>query len=148
MSTPAMHLVIQARPENVPPGPRRELDGVAIATLAPSPVDLAQPFGVSFEQAAEALEQLPRLSLEPDGSFFWVGHDARGPWQLDGLLFDRDERLMTVELKGTCPAAALDRMLTTLGWPDTPVLLQMVQQSIYVGEEDFRRWAKHVGAMW
>lgn len=143
-----MHVVIHARGRDVPDGPQQELARLSVATLAPSPADLAQPFAVSFEEVAAALEQLPRLSLEPDGSFFWVGDDPRGTWQLDGLLFDRNEHLMTAELKGTCPAAALDRFLAALGWPQTPVMLQLVQASLYLDEAVFRRWAAHVGSLW
>jgi hypothetical protein len=55
---------------------------------------------------------------------------------------------MTAELKGACPAAALDRFLAAIGWPETPVILQLVQESIYLDEASFRRWATRVGAIW
>jgi hypothetical protein len=62
----------------------------------------------SFEQAVQKLEGLPRLFVEPDGSFVWTGAaDALSHsghvWQLDGMLYDVGGRLNRVELRGSCP---------------------------------------------
>src|SRR5688572_29128689 len=61
----------------------------------------------SFDAALAALALLPRLFIEPDGSFVWTG-DAHGrPWQVDGNLIDRGDCLAYVELKGFCPEESL-----------------------------------------
>ena len=74
------------------------------------------PFNVTFEDVFSALEAWPRMYIEPDGSFVWVGQDSLAdgsvsPWQLDGHLYDRDQRLLYVELQGTCPRAAFEQLL-------------------------------------
>lgn len=77
-------------------------------------------FDLSFEQAAEQLAQLPRMFVEPDGSFTWTGkvfpqvgsvvnsevqnQDCDVPWQLEGMLYDYRGRIGRVELRGQCPA--------------------------------------------
>src|SRR5690606_27913702 len=48
------------------------LAGRTLATMAIPRDQLATPFTVSFEQAAEALEAIERLFFEPDGSFVWA----------------------------------------------------------------------------
>jgi hypothetical protein len=93
-------------------------------------------FVVSFEAAAESLEKLDRLFIEPDGSFVWAGEG----WQVDGSLYDRDGRLQYVELKGALPVEAFDRLLAALGWPATPVVFQLVREGKTVDEAEFRAW--------
>jgi hypothetical protein len=55
--------------------------------------------GLPIDDVCRQLASIPRLQLELDGSFVWVGDG----WQLDGMLYDRDERLQYVDLKGSCP---------------------------------------------
>jgi hypothetical protein len=57
----------------------------------------------TFEETSEALSAIPRLFIEPDGSFVWTGEEAGQPWQVDGNLSDRCDSLAYVELKGRCP---------------------------------------------
>ena len=92
----------------------------------------------SFEDVVYHLSRLPRLFCEPDGSFVWRGSDADGDWQLDGQLFDRDERLLYVELKGTATPRALDAMLTSLGWPEIAIEFQLAREGVVLNETEFR----------
>ena len=101
----------------------------------------AAVFPVTFEQAEAALAALPRLFIEPDGSFVWVADDAQRLWQVDGNLYDRNGRLLYVEVKGSCPAAAFDRLLRAVGWPDVPLAFQLVREAVYLDEAGFRRYA-------
>jgi hypothetical protein len=98
---------------------------------------------VSFEQAADRLQQLSRLFFEPDGSFVWVGQDGDRRWQVDGQLTDRDGRLLYAELRGTCPSQAFDRLLAALGWPKTPLVFQLTRDGTFLDEAQFRRFAEH-----
>ncbi len=59
----------------------------------------SRDLGTKFEEACAELSSISRLHLEMDGSFVWVGPD----WQLDGMIYDCDDRLRYVELKGSCP---------------------------------------------
>ena len=109
------------------------------------PSQLTGTLPITFEQAATALEQLPRMSVEPDGSFVWVAEHNQPPWQVDGLLVDRGGRLSHVELKGTCPAAQFDRLLSICGWPAASVVFQLVRAAVFLSESAFREWAEGEG---
>jgi hypothetical protein len=139
----AFHISVHARPAeaalNATPTP---IDGQSVRTLAISAEELATPFAVSFEQAGEALGNLPRLFFEPDGSFVWVSPRDETAWQVDGNLFDRAGRLQFVDLKGRCPPAKLDRLLGAFGWPQTAVMFQLVRAAVFLEETEFRRVAE------
>jgi len=84
------------------------LHGVRVETLTVSPESLGVPFPVSFEAAATVLKNLPRFFFGPEGSFVWVASDnGELTWQVDGQLYDRQERVIYVKLKGSCPASRI-----------------------------------------
>lgn len=134
------HICLHTRPSIVASGEVVLIDGCAVATLAIRPDSCGAPFGVSFEEASEALATLPRMFVEPDGSFVWVGGSADSRWQIDGSLYDRDGRLLYVELKGSCPLAELELLWRAFGWPEQPLVVQLVQQAVFVEEPEFRRF--------
>lgn len=138
---------IQARPAEALTGECVELRGVAYRPLVIRPAMLAAAvFPVTFEQAEAALAALPRLFIEPDGSFVWVADDAQRSWQIDGNLYDRNGRLVYVEAKGRCPAEAFDQLLRAVGWPDIPLVFQLIREAVYLDEATFRRYARqHLG---
>ena len=63
----------------------------------------ARPYACTWEEAAAALDRLPRMIFELDGSFVVSGGVSPTRWQVDGHLFDFDGRLHRVELHGNCP---------------------------------------------
>ncbi len=137
---------IQPRPGDAVAAQRVELAGIEYPALDFAPAALASAvLPRSFEQAEVALASLPRLFFEPDGSFVWVADSAESAWQVDGQLYDRDGRLVYVELKGHCPVAAFDRLLQTLGWPDAPLMFQLVREAVWLDEASFRRLAATAG---
>jgi len=100
------------------------------------------PLAVSFDAALAELGSLPRLFIEPDGSFVWRGVSNDGEaWQVDGNLIDRGEVLDFVELKGACPSERLDEVLRMLGWPALQLTFQLPRQGVFLTEEAFRRQA-------
>jgi len=104
--------------------------------------DRGGPLAVTFDDAAAALAVLPRMFLEPDGSFVWRGQDGGGgAWQLDGNLIDRGKVLDRVELKGICPPERLDEVLAALGWPQSSVAFQLPRRGVFLTEAAFRRQA-------
>ncbi len=135
------HVSVHALPPRVAPGPEIAIDGGEYPTLGIEPAMLATPMSVSFEQAAEALQLLPRMYLEPDGSFVWVSPSGEEPWQVDGNLLDRDGALMLLDLKGTCPPKEFDQLLRSVGWPETPLMFQLMRQAVFLDEPNFRRFA-------
>ncbi len=112
-----------------------------MTTLSITPGQLTDRFELSFEEVAQRLTELPRMFLEPDGSFVWVVDDLDRQYQLDGSLYDDGVRMLHVELKGTFDSTALDTFLSRLGWPTQSVIFQLVQQGIYLSEGEFRRFA-------
>jgi len=101
--------------------------------------DVALP--ITFEQAVAALVELPRVDAEPDGFFVISGDHEGRRWQVDGHLFDFNDRLHRVELHGECPREAFDGLLECFGWPATPLAFELVQEGVALEEPAFRRWA-------
>ncbi len=115
--------------------------GQSFQSLHVPPEVLATPFGITFEEAGQALEKLPRLFFEPDGSFVWTSGNGEPKWQVDGNLFDRSGRLLFVDLKGCCLSEQLDQLLLAFGWPQTPVMFQSLREAVFFAEAEFRRFA-------
>jgi hypothetical protein len=93
---------------------------------------------VTFEEAAAALEALPGMHVEFDGSFVW--RSRQDPlWQIDGNLYDRDGRLVRVDLKGTCPETELQQLLAAFGRDATPLLFELVHHAVFLDETEFGR---------
>jgi hypothetical protein len=101
----------------------------------------ADPYACTWEDAAEKLEQLPRMVFEPDGSWIWSGEADADRWQVDGHLFDFDGNLHRVELHGTCPRNEFDRLLNCFGWPEVELTFEMVREGVRVDEATFRHGA-------
>jgi len=116
-----------------------ELAGAACRPLSFPPGELSASLTVTFEETLAALERLERMYVEPDGSFVWVAEDRS--WQVDGNFYDRDERLLFVELRGTAPAAKFDQLLAALGWPTAALAFEWRQAGVFLHEADFRRVA-------
>lgn len=60
-------------------------------------------FAVTFDEFITAAENIPNFFVELDGSFVW--RSLEPPWQIDGVVFDRDEYVSQIELKGNSPRA-------------------------------------------
>lgn len=103
---------------------------------------LATPMTIQFDEAFVRLASLERMFTEPDGSFVWTSPREGRSWQVDGNAFERDGRVLLVDLKGTCPAAGFDRLLAAFGWPDQPLMVQLVRPAVFLDEATFRRHAR------
>ena len=95
----------------------------------------------SFDAALAALALLPRLFIEPDGSFVWTGDQRGQPWQVDGNLIDRGDCLAYVELKGFCAEEKFDELLAAFGWPVAPLAFQLPRRGVTLSEVEFRALA-------
>jgi hypothetical protein len=104
-----------------------------------------QPFHCTWEQAAQSLESLPRMMFEPDGSWIFSGGFGKNRWQVDGHLFDFDERLHRVELHGQCPPESFDALLACFGWPETELIFEQVLEGVRLRDAEFRRAASMPG---
>jgi hypothetical protein len=99
------------------------------------------PWEVTFDEAFAALEQVPGIFLEPDGSFFRASRPGEPKWQVEGNLYDQGPRLAYFEMKGSCPSELFDELLRTLGWPGVELTFQMVQEGTQLDEPMFRQAA-------
>ena len=96
---------------------------------------------VTFEQAYEALVQLPRLDAEPDGFLVIAGEADGSRWQLDGHLYDFGDSLHRLRLHGQCPDETLYAVLQCLGWPEAQVAFEVISDGVVLDESNFRRYA-------
>jgi hypothetical protein len=138
------HVNLFARPDGLHEGPPLPLRGMQFNTLQTKegrPPTFDAFFSATFEQALTALAKLPRLDAEPDGFFVIAGDHDGNRWQIDGHLFDFNDRLHRVELHGECPAGAFDSLLACFGWPATPLAFELVQEGVALDEIAFRTWA-------
>ncbi len=132
---------IHARPQTDITSCRMELAGKNYDVLEFDLTRHTTPMSVSFEEAAEQLARLPRLFIEADGSFVWVGQQATLAWQLDGCMYDRNQHVIYVDVAGTCPPQQFDRLLSAFGWPTTPLIFQLSQHAVFLNEYELRRYA-------
>ena len=95
-------------------------------------------FACTWEDAATALEALPGMIFELDGSFVVSGGDAGSRWHVDGHLFDFAGRLHRLELHGECPPAAFDELLRSVGWPLQSLVFELVREGITLDEQSLR----------
>jgi len=130
---------VQPRTAATKEGPPLQLADRTWPTLNFVPSAARRGFA-SFDAALTALEQLPRMFAEPDGSFVWVG-ETPDRWQVDGNLFDRGDELAYVSLSGACPAAEFDQLLRCFGWPEIELVFELTREGVYVDEATFREFA-------
>jgi hypothetical protein len=142
----AFEITLQARPAEAVPGPVvADAWGTWPTILVPKE-SLAAPMAVGFDDAIARLGAVERLYAEPDGSFVWAcSRDALASadrrWQVDGNAYERDGRVLLVDLKGSCPPEEFDRLLVAFGWPEQAVMFQLVRAATFLDEPTYRRHA-------
>jgi hypothetical protein len=142
----AFEAVLHRRPREAAPAGVHADDRGAWPILDVPREALSQPLAIGFDEALERLARLPRMFVEPDGSFVWTSPAADSLWQVDGNLFERDGRVLLVDLKGSCPPDEFERLLEAFGWPTEPVMLGLVRAAVFLDEATFRRHAAARGA--
>jgi hypothetical protein len=142
----AFDATLHRLPDAAPPGPRHEDAWGTWPTLAAGHARAATPFTIGFDAAFARLDRLDRMFAEPDGSFVWTSPREGLSWQVDGNAFEKDGRVLLVDLKGSCPPEAFDQLLAAFGWPGEPVMLQLVKPAVFLDEATFRAHAAARGA--
>jgi hypothetical protein len=135
----SFHVALHALPAGEIPKVEDCAEGRQITRLHLSAQQLIKPLAISFERAVEELAALPRMFVEPDGSFIWVCDTDIPPWQLNGVLFDRGGQLQYVELRGTCGAEAIEELAQIFRRGETGLAVQLMQQAVFLSEQEFRR---------
>lgn len=141
MSFYSFYTTIHSRPGDIHSNGTRSLRELDVTTLGVPSGELGLGFDRTFEEVGHALNRFNRLYFEPDGSFVWASSADEAKWQLDGVLFDREGRVLYLDLKGSCPPETFDRLLTVLGWPSTRVMFQLQREAVFLDEAEFRRYA-------
>lgn len=100
---------------------------------------------VGFDAALAALDAFPRASTEPDGAFLWVGEGEGGRWQVDGNAWEREGRILSVDVRGRCPVGELRRFLGLWRAEGEALLVELVRGGVYVDEATFLRHAVAAG---
>jgi hypothetical protein len=110
-----------------------------VRVFAAAGPNTTQSLPVSFDDAVAALEALPQMCVEPDGSFVWTSPaDAAHRWQIEGNLVDGGQTLYYCELKGACPAEAIEQLLPCLSGGER-LAFEVVERGVVLTEEEFRR---------
>lgn len=135
-SLPPMHISIHPCPANATPGPSALIDGRQLLTCLVPADWAAATLPRTFDEAIALLSELPRMFVEPDGSFVWVGGDGSAlpeidAWQIDGLLYDQGPRLSHAEIKGICPPVEMARLFDAIGGDPRGLMVQAVQEGVF-----------------
>lgn len=148
----AFEIAVHGRPPDLAAGGRHVDDLGEWPVLAVPHAALSLPMDADFDASLERLAGLERLYVEPDGSFVWTSPApaagrgaARERWQVDGNAFEKDGRVLLVDLKGACPAVDFDRLAAAFGWPGQQLMMQLVRPAVFLEEADFRG---HARARW
>jgi hypothetical protein len=114
------------------------------AAIDSGPVSHGGPLRISLEQALANLARLPRMFIEPDGSFLWTGRDAAGdcPWQLEGTLYDDGRVVRYIDLRGQCPPPQWQEFLAAFEESMASVELELLDRNLIVGGEWLRDCAE------
>lgn len=102
-----------------------------------SPSLETQSFEMTYEAFAEILAKVPRLFLEPDGSFVWVSNSDPSH-RISGQITDDGSSVLYLELRGRCDWDELTVVLAILGWPDIKLAFQLLPEAMLVLEDQFR----------
>ena len=133
------HVNVHALPKGRFESQLVSIEGIDLRTLlVPSQLQ-STAMSVSFEETFAILTALPRMHCELDGSFVWVSHAGGAAWQIDGNLYDRDGRLVRVDLKGSCPETELQQLLDAFRCNGSPLMFEFVRQAVFVDEGEFWR---------
>ena len=135
----AFHVSIHPLDRSAVAGEPAVIGGREVATLRASPEATRTPHRVTFDRCAEMLATLPRMFLEPDGSFVWTGEQDGTAWQVDGVLYDQGPHLAYAEVSGRAPPDEFDQMLAAFGWPAAPLMFQLTSAGVFISEAEFRR---------
>lgn len=129
------HCFVHGFPAQPAAGPTVSLGDHQVPTVKFEPPLPALP--LTFDHAAQQLLAIDGLHFEPDGWFVWGRGSGAERWQVDGQLTDGGLQLEFVELRGHCPASALDALLTALTNGKDEVLFQLIAEGLFLDRDAF-----------
>ena len=124
-------------------GERFEWHGHSFQSIQPNHQH-ADCFSVEFETYCQLLDAETDVFVELDGSFVARNHGPANNtnWQLDGIIGEKNERVSTIELKGTGdPHALADfifRYVESFVPPQKVLVCEIVEAGWYVEYQQFK----------
>ncbi|MCU0721023.1 MAG: hypothetical protein MUC83_15035 [Pirellula sp.] len=102
----------------------------------------SERFSTTLESFADQVSGWPGLYFEMDGSFVWAvrqGDESVG--QIDGMIYDRDEAIEYLDLKGNAPNVAWEKLLRVLLDKDAPHGLDVLR-IFEVSSGTYLKWSQ------
>ena len=115
------------------------VDGQTVEALQIEARELNKTFDVSFDKLFESLQEFERLFIELDGSFVWRGTSDDSRWQIDGVVFEKDDRVWYVELKGYCDHQSFNKLVCCLAGNESSCIVQSITEGTVVSGREFIR---------
>lgn len=131
---PQLDVQIYACPSDATAGTQMRLGTVSIEAICVQ-TEKVGLLPKTLEEFGTELSRQPRCFFELDGSFVWTGDHEGLRWQMDGMIYDRADRIQRVELTGTCPEHIWHFLLGGLGYPQQPLIAYLKHQQCYVAAE-------------
>lgn len=100
---------------------------------------------MTLESFADHVSGWPGLYFEMDGSFVWAireGDETVG--QIDGMIYDRDEAIEYLDVKGNAPIAAWEKLFCLLIDADSPGRLDALR-FFEVSSGTYLKWSQISG---
>ena len=110
----------------------------AMANTSHCPRSTQHTATIGFDDVLNQLGSLPRLYAEPDGSFVWTSPHDHARWQVNGNLYERNDSVLFVEIKGSCPASEFDQLLACFLPDEKACVVQLTRPAVFVTAEVFR----------
>ncbi len=145
--SPPFHLQLYYASESIESASASEatvvLSGKALRTYA-SPPQFGF-FPTSFESLISTMTSWSGVFAEWDGSWGWVASEKdehrRPLWRLDGMIYDRDQKVFYIELQGQCTLDAWRLFLAALGVTDTNRLaICWTHEGLWLNQNSFETW--------
>lgn len=102
-------------------------------------------FSTTLEHFADQVSGWPGLYFEMDGSFVWAvreGDESVG--QIDGMIYDRDDAIEYLDLKGNAPNIAWEKLLGVLLEADSEQGLDVLR-IFEVSTGAYLKWSQIAG---
>ena len=102
-------------------------------------------FSTTLESFADQVSGWPGLYFEMDGSFVWaVREGVENVGQIDGMIYDRDEAIEYLDLKGNAPNFWWEKLLGVLLKSD-PLQSLDVLRIFEVSTGTYLKWSQIAG---
>ncbi len=102
---------------------------------------------IGFEELLETMVKWSGVYFEWDGSFGWVGKyepsSPRKRWKMDGMVYDRDQAIQYIEVKGICDLTSwrqwIELLRGTAESSMTDLWIHLVAKDVLLTSSDFER---------